>query len=189
MHDFPSLEALGPRICILGPSNAGKSTLTVAIADKLDLPPIHLDLLYHKPYTNWEPRPREEFVAAHAEAVAGERWVMEGNYVGLLDTRLAHATGIILLGTDRWSAFARYLRRTLFQRGRIGALPGAQDSLKWLMIKYILLEQPKKRQRDIALLRASGLPMVKFDSLGELRRAYEAWGLSRPTHSPIRTVG
>lgn len=49
---------LGDRICILGPSNSGKSTLADAIARKRGLEPIHLDLLHHLPNTDWEPRPR-----------------------------------------------------------------------------------------------------------------------------------
>ena len=52
-----NLDTLGPRICILGPSNSGKSTLADAIAAKQGLEPIHLDRLYHLPHTDWQPRP------------------------------------------------------------------------------------------------------------------------------------
>ncbi|TGQ03272.1 AAA family ATPase, partial [Mesorhizobium sp. M00.F.Ca.ET.217.01.1.1] len=38
-----NLSDLGDRICILGPSNSGKSTLADAIARKRGLTPIHLD--------------------------------------------------------------------------------------------------------------------------------------------------
>lgn len=51
------LEDLGQRICILGPSNSGKSTLASAIGRKCGLTVIHLDQLYHRPGTDWEPRP------------------------------------------------------------------------------------------------------------------------------------
>ena len=75
-----NLDTPGPRICILGPSNSGKSTLADAIAAKQGLEPIHLDRLYHLPHTDWQPRPAEEFLALHDAAIAGERWVMDGNY-------------------------------------------------------------------------------------------------------------
>lgn len=72
-----TLDELGPRICILGPSNSGKSTLAEAIAGKRDLPAIHLDQLFHTPHTDWIPRPAQEFVHLHDAAIAQEQWVME----------------------------------------------------------------------------------------------------------------
>ena len=92
-----NLDTLGPRICILGPSNSGKSTLADAIAAKQGLEPIHLDRLYHLPHTDWQPRPAGEFLTLHDAAIAGERWVMDGNYSSCLPQRLARATGLILL--------------------------------------------------------------------------------------------
>ncbi|MET3722789.1 hypothetical protein [Sphingomonas trueperi] len=50
-----TLDDLGPRLCILGPSNSGKSTLAFAIAAARGLPPIHLDQLHHLPHTDWLP--------------------------------------------------------------------------------------------------------------------------------------
>ena len=180
MLTLPPLESLGPRICICGPSNAGKSTLTWAIADKIGAAPVSLDQLRFLPNTDWQLCLDDDFARRHEQAVAGDSWVIEGNYMGLLQPRVARASGIILLGTDRWTAFGRYLRRTLFERDRHGHLAGAKDSLKWDMINFILIEQPRKRQRDIDLLRATGLPMVQFDSMSELKAAYAAWGLERP---------
>ncbi|UIE43486.1 hypothetical protein KOJCDNHJ_01371 [Xanthomonas citri pv. punicae] len=51
------LDDLGPRICILGPSNSGKSTLAQAIAQARGCVPVHLDQLHHLPNTAWIPRP------------------------------------------------------------------------------------------------------------------------------------
>jgi adenylate kinase family enzyme len=39
------LDDLGSRICLLGPSNSGKSTLAQAIARKRGLPAIHLSAM------------------------------------------------------------------------------------------------------------------------------------------------
>src|SRR5262249_14767656 len=100
--EFPPLESFGDRIMVCGPSNAGKSTLAVALGNKLGLPFVHLDLLHHVPRSNWVTRPREEFVALHDEAITGESWVMDGNYQGLFPKRLARTTGIILLTDNRW---------------------------------------------------------------------------------------
>jgi adenylate kinase family enzyme len=130
MAHFLPLAALGQRIMVSGPSNAGKSTLAVAIANKLAMPAMHVDLFRHLPDTDWVQRTDEDFAALHDAAIQQERWVMDGNYSALMPQRLARATGIILLGDNRWANLARYLRRTLFQkRTRPGSLAGEKDSL------------------------------------------------------------
>ena len=96
MNNALPLDALGPRICIMGPSNSGKSTLAEAIARKTDLPAVHLDQLHHIPDSQWVPRAPAEFLRLHAEAVSQERWVMEGNYTKCIEERFARATGLIL---------------------------------------------------------------------------------------------
>jgi adenylate kinase family enzyme len=179
MSEFQPLEAFGHRIMICGPSNAGKSTLAAAIGRKLRLPAVHLDKIYHVPNTDWVPRPREEFVRLHDAAILEEAWVMDGNYSGLMRQRLARATGIIVLHDNRYANFARYLRRTLFQQERAGHLEGARDSIKWNMIHWILIRAPRKLGASYAMIEASGLPYVKTHGMGEVKRLYAEWGLSR----------
>ena len=65
------LAELGARICIMGPSNSGKSTMAVAIARARGMGAVHLDQLYHRPGTDWVARPAGEFAALHEAAVAG----------------------------------------------------------------------------------------------------------------------
>ncbi len=180
MGELLPLAALGERIMICGPSNTGKSTLCVALAQKLDAEAFHLDLFRHLPATNWVERPDDEFQALHDEAIARERWVMDGNYSRLMPQRMARATGIIMLGGGRWANFRRYLWRTLFQKkNRAGSLAGDKDSIKWEMVRWILLVQPTHRERDRARVRAAGLPLVELSSMRDLQRLYRAWGLAR----------
>ena len=132
-----SLSDLGRRIIVMGPTNAGKSTLAVAVAEKLDVPALHLDLLRHLPNTDWEQRPDDEFAALHDESIAGQEWVMEGNYTKLLPQRLARATGIIVVDDYLWRRYWRYFRRTLGRAPRAGTLEGGKDSIKWDMIHWL----------------------------------------------------
>jgi len=180
MGEFPSLEALGPRIMICGPSNAGKSTLARALGQQLDRQVVHLDLLYHLPFTDWVPRPKEEFAALHDAAIASNQWVIEGNYFATIEQRMAQATGIVMMGSEPWRAALRNVRRTLFETGRrAGQLEGNIDKLNWELFRFILFEQPKKRERDLTILRGSGLPMVELSTMTELNRLYREWGLTR----------
>jgi adenylate kinase family enzyme len=174
-----ALADLGRRIVICGPSNAGKSTLARAISIKLGIPPVYLDLLHHTPGTDYLPRPIDEFHRLHAQAIAGDAWVMEGNYFGLIPQRLSRATGIILLGSEPWRGLGRYVRRTLFERDGAGRLEGGSNRLNWEMVRIITVNQPRKRRRDTQILAASRLPMVAPASLRALNSLYEDWGLAR----------
>lgn len=115
------LPELGRRICILGPSNSGKSTLANAIARKCGLLAIHLDQLHHLLGTDWQPRPADEFTALHDQAILGDAWVMDGNYSKCMPQRFRRATGVILLDVATPLSLFRYARRCL--SGRPGPAP------------------------------------------------------------------
>jgi adenylate kinase family enzyme len=173
------LAELGERICILGPSNSGKSTLADAIARKRGLKPIHLDQLYHLPNTNWQPRPPNEFLALHNEAITGDRWVIDGNYSRCLPQRLERATGLILLDISTLASLLRYVRRTLFDRARVGHLEGGRDSLKWLMIRHITVVSPPSRKRYAERYRQLQLPKQNLTSIRAIKAIYLEWELER----------
>ena len=134
-----TLDVLGPRIAILGPPGAGKSTLARAVGRKLGLPVVHLDQLQHYPDTDWQMRPEAEFIALHDEAIAQSCWLIDGNYSRCLPRRLDRATGVIRIDISTLTSLYRYLRRSWFETGRAGALVGGRDSVKWLMIHHIIV--------------------------------------------------
>jgi adenylate kinase family enzyme len=178
---LPPIESFGPRIMICGTSNTGKSTLAVAVSAKLGLPVVHLDQLRFLPGTDWVERPDEDMRALHDDAILRERWIMEGNYSFLLPQRLRRATGIILLGANRFGNLWRYLSRTLLESDRrLGNLEGNRDSFKWEMVRWVLWDGPRRVSGYRTTLPATGLPFVEVRSMGALRRAYRAWGLERP---------
>lgn len=172
------LQSLGERIVVLGPSNADKSTLAVALSKKLGFPAIHLDQLHHLPDTDWQQRPEVEFAALHGTAILGETWIMEGNYSRLMPQRFARATGAILVTSNHWLRFARYLKRTLSNRAeRAGHLEGAKDSIKWEMIHWILVKTRNSGLKYSRAIQESGLPAVECRTAEELNELYRAWEL------------
>jgi adenylate kinase family enzyme len=172
------LHALGERIVVLGPSNAGKSTLAVALSKKLGFPTVHLDQLHHLPDTDWQPRPEAEFAALHDAAILGERWVVEGNYSRLMPQRLTRATGAILISSNHWLRFSRYLKRTLINRSdRAGHLEGAKDSIKWEMVHWILVKTRNSGVKYAKVLQESGLPTVECHTAAALDNLYRVWDL------------
>lgn len=174
-----TLADLGPRICILGPSNSGKSTLADAIGRKLGLQVVHLDQLHHTPGTHWKPRPVDEFHVLHDQAIQQERWVMEGNYSSCMPSRFARATGVILLDVSTARSLGRYLRRTWFERDRVGSLDGVRERVSWEMIRYIAFSSSGKRRNYADLVERLLLPRVVASSSAAIRRLYTAWDLKR----------
>ncbi|SFV32881.1 Adenylate kinase [Devosia crocina] len=178
MTEVPALVGFGRRIMIVGPTNSGKSTLAVAIGQRLDLPVVHVDLLHHIPHTDWVARTKEQFHALHAAAIAAPEWVMDGNYSDVLPARIARATGIIALDDRLARRYWRYFTRTI-GRNRAGALEGNRDSIKWTMIHWLWHTRrsgDKLRERASA----SGLPFVCVRGQRELDQLYRAWGLTLP---------
>lgn len=179
MLRLPPIQALGPRICIFGPSNSGKSTLAQALSHKLDMPAVHLDQLCHFPQTDWQPRPEAEFRALHDTAIQGERWIIEGNYSRYFPQRLSRATGLIQLDVSMPRSLMRYLRRTLFQSNRIGGLDGGQDSLKWVMLRYIVLDPKNSRKHRAEWFKTLEHTKASLPSQRAIAQAYKSWGLPR----------
>ncbi|MBC8951368.1 AAA family ATPase [Xenorhabdus sp. PB62.4] len=173
------LSDLGNRICIIGPSNSGKSTFAHAISRKCDLKVIHLDLLFHLPNTDWQERPVDEFISLHDRAIQKESWVIDGNYGRCLPQRLSRATGVILLDVSTPSSLLRYANRTLFQRNRrYGALEGNKDTIKWKMIHHISVVIPKSRKRYAVLFKQLTIPKIKLSSIKEIKKQFDEWELS-----------
>jgi adenylate kinase family enzyme len=175
------LNSLGQRIAILGPSNAGKSTLAVAMAEKLDLPAVHLDQLRFLPQTNWTLRPKSEFEALHNTAILQDSWIIEGNYSSVMSPRLDRATGVVLISSNRWLRFGRYLQRTLQNDAkRAGHLEGGSDKLTWEMIDWVLIKSPMNTAKYASKINQAGKPSVQCGTAKELNSLYSAWELRLP---------
>ncbi|MFS0491278.1 hypothetical protein [Leadbetterella byssophila] len=57
------------RICIIGPSSSGKSTLAQALGEKFDLKVCFLDQMAHVPGTQWKRREDAEFRSIEVYAI------------------------------------------------------------------------------------------------------------------------
>lgn len=179
MQTIPPLATLGHRIMILGLTNAGKSTLALALSDKLGVPAIHLDQLKHLPNTNWQERSDADFQALHDAAITGDGWVMDGNYTRLMPQRIERATGIIVVTDTLFTRYRRYFIRTLIQRQRAGGLEGGEDRVNWKMLHWLWhTRNSVAKYRDMAT--GSAKPTVFASSTRELNALYDTWSLKHP---------
>jgi adenylate kinase family enzyme len=99
------------RIWVVGTSGSGKSTLAAAIRERIGTPWIQLDALFHQP--DWTPLPKPELRAAVAAMVAGDAWVVDGNYTGTVgDLVLARADTVVSLELPRRTVMRQVVWRT-----------------------------------------------------------------------------
>jgi adenylate kinase family enzyme len=101
----------GRRIVVVGTSGTGKTTLAGMLAERLNMHHIELDALFWGP--NWTQSTAEALRARVAEALAGERWVVDGNYSMVRDLVWPRADTLIWLDYPLPIVLARVTRRTL----------------------------------------------------------------------------
>lgn len=120
------------RVSVVGNSGSGKTTLGKRLAALLRVPFLELDSLNHQP--NWEPLPLEEFRERVAAVVAGDGWVIDGNYRAVRDLVWARADTVIWFDLPRSTVMRQVLRRTI-QRGilRRELWNGNRESLRNLV--------------------------------------------------------
>lgn len=105
--------AVPERISIVGPSGAGKTTLSKRVSAAFDMPRLELDSLQHQP--NWTALDPELFRAKVRTFVEQPRWVIDGNYTSIkaLDLIWARADHVLWLDLPRHRTFPRVVWRTL----------------------------------------------------------------------------
>ena len=106
-------------------TGSGKSTFARALATRTGLPLIYLDLHYWRP--GWVPPSDDEWRELQRTLVAGETWIIEGNYNETLPLRLERAEAVVYLDTPWWLCASRAFARGLRKPG--GEMPeGCEDS-------------------------------------------------------------
>jgi adenylate kinase family enzyme len=126
------------RVAIIGCSGGGKSTLALALGERLGLPVVHLDNLFWRP--GWTESPIEEFRPGVEAAAAGEAWVMDGNFIAASALRFARADTIIWIELPTWLCLWRAVARMLLSFGAVrpDLAPGCPERFDLEFYGYIL---------------------------------------------------
>ena len=133
------------RILVIGSGGAGKSTFARRLGAILKLEVIHLDSLYWS--SGWVEMPKDKWRAVVVELLQGDSWIIDGNYGGTLDVRLAACDGVIFLDVPRLICLQRVLKRVALYRkaGRPDMAAGCRERVNWEFMKYVW-DYPRKRK-------------------------------------------
>ena len=169
------------RIVVIGSSCSGKTTLAKQIADELGVQHIELDAIHWMP--NWVQRPPKELRKLTAEAVAQDRWVVDGNYRMVRDIVWERATTVIWLDYSFPVVFYRALRRTL-ARSLTGQelYSGNRESLakaflsKESILLWVITTFHRSRREFQQIIRNDEFPSLKFVRLQSSRDSHRLIG-------------
>jgi adenylate kinase family enzyme len=135
------------RVLILGCCGAGKSTFSKQLQAATGLPLIHLDQEYWLP--NWTEPDAQTWRKKVQNLADRPRWIIDGNYGGTLDIRLAKADTVIYLDVLTWKCLWRVAGRVWKYKGkpRPDMPEGCHERWDWAFMHYIasfnVIKRPK----------------------------------------------
>lgn len=144
------------RILIVGNSGGGKSTLSRKLGAKLGLPIVHLDVFFWKP--GWVESDKEEFRASCAEALAGDAWIVDGNFGSTFDLRMSRCDTVVWIDQPAWLCVLRAVWRVIEYRDgtRPDMAEGCREKVDFEFYRYILTFNAKMKPRLEAALAEHG---------------------------------
>ena len=130
------------KIAVLGYAGSGKTYLSDYIAEKKNIPVLHLDDI--KWDKEWKPIDDSIVLPKVADFMAQEYWIIDGYYTYLIiDERLQNADKIVLLQLPRMTCFFRAVKRTKSRRQ-----DGCANDMNWWFIKFTLFGCRNKERRS-----------------------------------------
>ncbi len=141
------------RVVIIGSAGTGKTRLSVELGTVLGLPVVHLDTHYWKP--GWVQSDPEDWKATVTRLLQKPQWIMDGNYGGTMDMRVAAADTVVFLSIPRVVCLYRVVLRSLrhWRQTRPDLNEGCPEQLPdWEFLKWIWTYPKSKTPKIMAML-------------------------------------
>ncbi len=158
------------RVLVIGPCGAGKSTLSVELAQKLKLPIFHMDQLNWRP--GWVESSKDKIREKLGAIVAADRWLIDGTYGGTLAERLARADTVVYLDYPIRLCLWRLMRRIVQYRGRTrpDMTEGCPERFDLEFLFYLIRWNSGPRLRTEGRLTGQEAKIIRLRSPVELQR-------------------
>lgn len=161
------------RVMVIGNAGGGKSRLARKIAAVFGLPYHAVDLMQWRP--GWEPVPKKEIEAAHAEILEAERWVIDGfGPWAAVETRLDAADTIVFVDYPFWRHLWWASKRQVVSLfvGRADGPPGCPMWRVTFRLYRMMwrIQRQVRPQLDAAIeARRTGARIIRLRSLADLQ--------------------
>ena len=161
------------RICIIGGSGTGKTTLANNLGKKLNLPVYHIDGINH--LKNWDKRDEDERDKIILEKADEERWIIDGTYHSTLKQRLEKSDYVIFLDYSTIVRIKGILGRFIKIHGKERKeIPGCKERMSWEFFWYVVNWRKNKRPNIIANLKEINSDKVHiFKTRKQLNKWYK----------------
>lgn len=161
------------RICVIGGSGTGKTTLANNLGKQLNLPVYHIDGINY--LQNWEERDKSERDNIILQKANEEKWVIDGNYFSTLKQRLEKADCIIYLDYPSTAQIKGVLGRFIKLHGKEKQeILGCREKMSLEFFWWVVNWRKNKRKKIIELLKEIDSDKIHiFKTRNELNKWYE----------------
>lgn len=141
------------KILVIGSGGAGKSTFATQLGEILGINVIHLDALYWQP--GWVEPPKAEWAATVETLLNGDAWIMDGNYSGTLEQRLAACDAVVFLDLPPLTCVWRVLKRLAQYRNttRPDMAEGCHEHFNLSFLLWVWNYRRRTRPKIVSLLK------------------------------------
>jgi len=167
------------KVLVIGSGGSGKSTFARQLGALLELDVIHLDSLYWS--AGWVEMSKSEWRETVAGLLNRNAWIMDGNYSGTLEMRLAACDAVIFLDLARVVCLWRLLKRAGLYRNqcRPDMAEGCPERLNLDFVKWVWGYRKRSRPKVVKLIEATSKKVIWLRSPAEVERFLAESG--RPT--------
>ena len=161
------------RICIIGGSGTGKTTLANNLGEQLNIPVCHIDGIHH--LENWKVRDKDERDKIILEKIAEDKWIIDGTYHSTLKQRLAKSDYVIYLDYSTIAQIKGVLGRFFKNHGKEKKeIPGCKEKMSWQFFWWVVNWRKNKRQGIIEAIQETDNSKIHiFKTRLELNKWYK----------------
>ena len=152
------------KIIVIGNAGSGKTTFSKALAEKLNLPLVHLDKIFW--CGKWHHISRESFDKILEEELQKDSWIIDGNFNRTLSRRLKECDTVFYFDLPTISCLWGSTKRVIQNYGKTRDDMGGNcpEKFDFEFYKAVLRFNRKNRPKTKTLLEKYGPNVVVFKS-------------------------